>query len=495
AAACAALPLRAAAAHRTVRAHDPRRDTVAVRPSRRRTVAELALVVLALGAVEGLRRRGAAEGAGDLVSAAPVLVGLVAALVLVRLYPLPLRALARPAGRLRGAVAHLSLARAGRTSASAVLPLLALVTAFTTAAFGGSVLAGVEGTRDRAALLTVGADARVEATGALPSGLPDRMRRAPGVRDLTAVSLAYQSVPQDGAGTLPVAGVDPAAYAALAARTGLGGFPPDDLARDRADGAVLPALASPAVAERFGTARPFALRLEDGSSVTVRVVLVRDRTPAVTGADFLVVDRSALSAEAARPTALLLTGAGIDADALRRAAGGSGAGSRTLSVLLRSQERARYVESPLQTGAERLYAAAVAAGAGYAVVALLLSLLRAAPERAALLARLRTMGLTRAQGRRLLVLESLPPALLAAAGGVLTGWATVRLLAPGIDLTTIALASAASPVGEAELRTDPWSLAVPTAAVLAVAVGAAAVQAWWSGRRGSVRELRAGDAR
>ncbi|CAM5726778.1 Membrane protein OS=Streptomyces fumanus OX=67302 GN=GCM10018772_04530 PE=4 SV=1 [Streptomyces fumanus] len=321
------------------------------------------------------------------------------------------------------------------------------------------------------------------------------MRRAPGVRDLTAVSLAYQSVPQDGAGTLPGGRRGPRRLRGPRRPYRPGRLSPDDLARDRADGAVLPALASPAVAERFGTARPFALRLEDGSSVTVRVVLVRGDTPAVTGADFLVVDRSALSAEAARPTALLLTGAGIDADALRRAAGGSGAGSRTLSVLLRSQERARYVESPLQTGAERLYAAAVAAGAGYAVVALLLSLLRAAPERAALLARLRTMGLTRAQGRRLLVLESLPPALLAAAGGVLTGWATVRLLAPGIDLTTIALASAASPVGEAELRTDPWSLAVPTAAVLAVAVGAAAVQAWWSGRRGSVRELRAGDAR
>jgi putative ABC transport system permease protein len=136
----------------------------------------------------------------------------------------------------------------------------------------------------------------------------------------------------------------------------------------------------------------------------------------------------------------------------------------------------------------------VAAGAGYAVLALLLSLLRAAPERAALLARLRTMGLTRSQGRRLLVLESLPQAALAAVGGALTGWAAVRLLSPGIDVTTIALAAASSPDGRAELRTDPWSLAVPTVAVLVVAVGAAAVQAWWSGRRGSVTELRAGDS-
>ncbi|NEA45485.1 ABC transporter permease, partial [Streptomyces sp. SID10815] len=39
------------------------------------------------------------------------------------------------------------------------------------------------------------------------------------------------------------------------------------------------------------------------------------------------------------------------------------------------------------------------------------------------------------------------------------------------------------------------SLALPAAAVLLLAVGVAVAQAWWTGRRGSVRELRAGDAR
>ncbi|MGJ3559568.1 ABC transporter permease [Streptomyces sp. INA 01156] len=117
------------------------------------------------------------------------------------------------------------------------------------------------------------------------------------------------------------------------------------------------------------------------------------------------------------------------------------------------------------------------------------------PERAALLARLRTMGLTRAQGRRLLVLESLPQALLAAAGGTLTAWATIRLLAPGIDLTAVALPATRSPAGRATLLTDPVSLLVPALAVVVLTVGIAAVQAWWTGRRDAVRELRAGDAR
>ncbi|MFI1362353.1 FtsX-like permease family protein [Streptomyces griseochromogenes] len=482
--ACAALPLHAALAHRSVRVTGPREDVTAPRPSRRRTVAELTLLVLAAGAVATLRRSG--TSAGQLVAAAPVSTGVVAALLLLRLHPILLRGPARAAGRLRGAVGHLSLARAGRTRAFAVLPLLALLTALTTAAFGGSVLTGVAAARDRAALLTVGADARVDAAAPLPAGLDGRVRALPGVHGVAAVSITYDAKPQDGQETVPLVGVDPAPYAELAAHTGLAPFPAQLL--KAADS--LPAVASPSVARAYGIRRPLPVRLEDGSAVTVRIIAVRDRTPAVPGADFLVVDRAGLTAAAARPTSLLLTGAHLDAGALRRAAA-----TASTAVRLRAEERSRYADSPLQTGAEHVYTAAVAAGAGFAFLALLLSLLRAAPERAALLARLRTMGLTRAEGRRLLVLESLPQALLAAAGGTLTGWAAIRLLSPGIDLTTVALATSPTPPTESGLRPDPWSLTVPAVLVLVLAVGVAALQAWWTGRRGSVRELRAGDGR
>ncbi|MGW6488812.1 FtsX-like permease family protein [Streptomyces sp. NPDC055056] len=504
--ACVALPVRAAFAHRVVRVHGGREDIASVRPSRRRTVAELTVLVLATAAVAALRRggtddAGSSGGSGDqLVALAPVLVGVIAALVLVRLYPFPLRRLAGPAGRLRGVVAPLSLARAGRTSASTALPLLALLTALTTAAFGGSVLAGVHTARDHAALLATGADARVEATHALPTALPGRIRGTRGVREAVPVSVAYRAQAGRGSGTAgetaALVGVEPGPYGQLSRELALGGFPARTL---RATGpgsgsggdsgkAVVPALASPALADRFGTAS-FSVRLEDGSTVTVRIAAVRDVTPAVPDLDFLVVDREALTRRAARPTALLLTGGHLDGAALRRAAGDG------VDVRLRAEVRAAYVDSPLQSGAERIYTAAVAAGAGYAVLALLLALVRAAPERSALLARLRTMGLTRAQGRRLLVLESLPQALLAAVGGALTGWAAIRLLAPGLDLTAIAVAGRPAPGGTARLRTDALSLLVPSLAVLVVATGVALAQAWWTGRRGSVRELRAGDGR
>ncbi|MFD7894913.1 ABC transporter permease [Streptomyces sp. NPDC059743] len=527
--ACAALPLRAVPPLRRARAYGGRDDLAAARPSRRRTVAELTLLLLAVASVAALRRRGTSNssaGAGDLlVSAAPVLVALIAALVLVRLYPLPLRHAARPAARLRGAVGFLALARAGRSSsATAALPLLALLIALTTAAFGGSVLSGIADARDRAALLAVGADARISTpndTVPLPPGAERSVRQVEGVRDVTSVRIDLVADAAPAAGTeaatgagagfttgaasalekpVTLIGVEPDAYTRLARQMGLGPFPAGVL-KARGPGGVLNAVASPATAERLGTA-PRRI-LSSAGEITVRITTVRSHTPAAPRSDFLLVDSAALTA--ANPTTLLVTGERLDDEELRAATEGAQAprtpgrsegGSPDPEVSLLSEERAAFTASPLQSGAERIYAVAVLAGAAYAVIALLLSLLHAAPERTALLTRLRTMGLTTRQGRLLLGLEALPQALLAAGGGILVGWATIRLLAPGIDLAQLAVASAsASVVGDVSLSTDVWSLALPAGGVLVLAGAVAAGQAWWAGRRGSITELRAGDTR
>ncbi|MGX2997159.1 FtsX-like permease family protein [Streptomyces sp. JNUCC 64] len=512
--ACAALPLRALAAHRTVRLGAEREDVTRIRPSRRRTVGEATLLLFAVGAVVALRQRGTGDG-GALVALAPVLVGVITALLLVRLYPLALRLLTGPVARLRGLLGPLALARTARGPASPVLPLLALLTALTTAAFGGSVLTGISETRERAALLATGADARVDARYAFPDRVPERLRKAPGVDSVTAAAVDYDAVAigvgvrpaserTDGTESdathtgldeetetrIPLTVVEARAYARLAARIDVGAFPAEALTEPAKGARAVPALASPATAARLGRG-PVVVRSE-GERVTVRIVAVRAATPAVRTDDFLVVDARALD-RPLRPDSLLLTGSDLDRDVLRKA-GGAGA-----VVHLRQEERARYADSPLQTGAERVYTAAVAAGAGFAALALLLALARAAPERAALLARLRTMGLTRRDGRRLLVLESLPQALLAAVGGIAAGWAAVRLLAPGTDLTAVALAATSGtgelPSGAGGLRPDPVSLLLPALAVVALTVGVAALQAWWTGRRDAVRELRVGDER
>ncbi|MEK9521916.1 ABC transporter permease [Streptomyces venezuelae] len=500
------LPLRAVVRHRRPRLHGGRDDLLTARPSRRRTVLELTLLVLAVSAVASLRLRGTGDSGDHLVSAAPVLVGLIAALVLVRVYPLPLRWAVRPARRLRGAVGPLALARAGRASSAGTLPLLALVLALTTAAFGGSVLAGVADARDRAALLATGADARIDGTvewTPLPAGLAEAVRTTPGVRDVAPLQIEYGvSLPSPGSDTAQpmssaLVGVEPDAYTRLARRTGFGPFPAALLATTGKGGKeaaadtarVLPAIASPSVAARLGSA-PQEI-VSAAGVFRVRIVAVRPTTPALQGADFLLVNSADLTHRA--NTALLVSGPS-DGAALRAVVK---AKSAALLVSTRTEERAGYVDSPLQSGAERIYLGAIGAGAGFAVVAVLLSLLQNAPERTTLLARLRTMGLTRRQGRRLLGLEALPQAVLAAVGGTLVGWATVPLLAPGVDLFRLALATTPgfAPLDSAPLRVDPWSLAVPAVAVVLITAVAAAGQAWWAGRRGSVKELRAGDAR
>ncbi|MET8935723.1 ABC transporter permease [Streptomyces rubiginosohelvolus] len=530
---CVALPLRTTLQHIRPTLHGAREDMMSARPSRRRTVAELTLLVLAVGAVTALRRRGTSGGGTDLlVSGAPVLVALIAALVLVRLYPLPLRLAARPMARLRGAIGFLSLARAGRSSAGGALPLLALLLALATAAFGGSVVAGIGDARDDAALTTVGADARVSGKSeraTLPAELVRTVRDLDGVRNAAPMRVEFGvAMPESAAGgggagrgpddsgtdtgvdsggggdaagarATTMVGVDPASYTRLARTTGLPDFPSGLLKATGAsaplsEGAesgperVLPVIASPAVAARLGKEQHAVDTLS--GDFKVQVVGTVERVASLASTNFLIVNSASLEQRA--PTTLLLTGA-PDPGKLRAAADGSG---EEFVVQLRSEERARYVNTPMQAGAERIYLAAVAAGAGYALLAVLLSLLQTAPERKTLLARLRTMGLTTGQGRRLLAFEATPQALLAAGGGLLTGWATIVLLSPGIDLVPLALAGVAgSDTSPVALRADLWSLALPAAGVVALAAAVAGVQAWWASRRGSITELRAGDSR
>ncbi|MEW2175853.1 FtsX-like permease family protein [Streptomyces sp. NPDC005406] len=485
--ACATLPLMAAFLHRRPALHGDRDDLVRARPSRRRTVAELTLLVLTVAAVTALRRRGTSDGDVDaLISAAPVLVGFIAALLFVRLYPLPLRLAALPVARRRGAVGFLSLARAGRSSATAVLPLLALLVALTTAAFGGSVISGVDDARARASLVAVGADARIDADRALPDTLAGAVRKVAGVTDVAPVYREFGLDLRDArAEAVTLLAVDPDSYARLAGRTGLGAFRAAEL---RKSSGALPALASPAVAERL-RGRTATIGPASGP-IPVRVDMVRSSTPAVAAGDFLVVDAAGLPGRHPAST-LLISGPSVARGDLEEAA--RAAGSAT--VKLRSAEEDNFTMSPVQSGAERIYVLAAAAGAGYAVLALVLSVLQTSAERTAMLARLRTMGLTRRQGRRLLILENLPQALLAAVGGALVGWVTILLLAPGIDLGRLALADQAASLGRVQLRTDPVSLLLPALGVVAIASAVAAAQAWMITRRTTTTELRVGDTR
>lgn len=491
-------PLLATLTHR-VYAPAALRDLVHARPSRRRTVAELTVVALGLATVVAVHGSGGDLAGEPLLAVAPVLLCLVAAIVLLRVYPLPLRLLGALAARARGVVAFVGLARAGRAPNGAGLPLLALLMTLTVAAFGGAVLAGVSDARDRASVGAVGADARVANSLGLEPEIKKHVDRLEGVTESLLLRADNRGVFEDGSSnnSLFVVIAEPKPYAELAERTGLGAFPASALADD--GGQTLPVIASPAAAERLGEEGEISA---SGVRFQVRPEVTTDVTPAVTEGDFVVLSAEAVSRlktkpgerHMAAPTTLLITadGGALDGRALRGAAKQVAPDS---TVTVRFEERATYTDSALQSGSSQLYLAALVVALCYSTLALLLSLLQTAPERAYLLARLRATGLTRAQARGLLVVELLPQYVLAAVGGVLVTVATVFVLRPGIDLTALAGTSGGPGAGGrlTELALSPEALVLPSVGVLVLGGTALLTQAWLMSRRGRLPDLRTVD--
>ncbi|WP_354640064.1 hypothetical protein [Kitasatospora camelliae] len=527
-----ALPIRAAAL-----LGRPRRKLPA-----RRLVFELAVLAAAVAAVVAIRRRGVApsgEGVDLLLVAAPLLCALAGAVLLGRLLPALTGALARRAARRPGAVGFIGLARAARgsdgRSGSPVLPTVALLLAVVTAGFGATVVDSVDGGRLRAARLAVGADAAVyaDAPGTpLPEGFAEAAGRLPGVRLGTEVWTELDASVATSDSSLitgvAVVAVDPGAYARLAEQAGYGRPDADRLATTADPAAPLPALVSADLAARLDD-RPQNLRLSTYGTVMLVMTGGIERTPALPGVTTrtVVVPRAALAprlsgkvrpnrwlavgdVDAARLRELLGAGAaatGAPAGTGGTATGGAGASAgagtgagtaalgpeaagRGFQVRTAAPMAAELGHNPLQRSATRLFWAAVVAAAAFALLAVLLTLVRAAPERAALLARLRTMGLRPRQGLALLLTEALPQAVFAAAFGGLVAATAVPLLGPAVDLTVMV----GAPV-HTGLRSAGLPVLLQALGLAAVAAVAVLAEAAVSGRRQITTELRAGDNR
>ncbi|MFJ1756351.1 hypothetical protein [Kitasatospora sp. NPDC088134] len=468
---------------------------------RRRVVAELLVLLLAAAAAVAVRRRGVAPaGAGVdlLLVSAPLLIALAGALLLARVLPALVRLAARVVAARSGAVGFLALTRAaGRGERRpTLLPLLALMLAVTTAGFGGTLLDSVDQGRLRAVRADAGADARVLADTPLPSGFAAAAEQLPGVRGgLSAWTDREASVGTADSGLMSnvtVVVVDPVKYAELADRNGRGGFDPALLAGGGPD--WVPALVTPALASRLDDASR-SLHTNPWS-LTFRKVGTITGGPALTQGEAVVVPaRQSIALVPQFAAANLWLGTGsVHADELRallqrldpRAAEkGAHYGVRSAA-----DEAAALADDPMQHAAAKVFLSSVAAAGGFAVLAVLLTLVRSGPERAALLARLRTMGLRPRQGLAVILVEALPTALGAAVAGALLALGAVLLLGPAVDLSAL--------VGV--VTADRMAPSVPTLlgqALVLLALFSVTVlaEALVSGRRQIAAELRAGDER
>jgi putative ABC transport system permease protein len=136
--------LAAAASGAARRGLAARGDDVAVGAvSPRRLALEGLVVGLALVGVYLLRRRGLAEEGGfdPYLAAVPLLLGLAAGIVALRVYPLPVRFLAAAAARRRDLVPALALRRVARQPEVTAAPLLVLLLGVSVSVFAAVMAA------------------------------------------------------------------------------------------------------------------------------------------------------------------------------------------------------------------------------------------------------------------------------------------------------------------------------------------------------------------
>ena len=482
AAALAGLPviavgLQRGASRRAIRGTALRRGAAA-----RRLVAEVALAAVAVGGIVVLRRQGLAAGSVNAyASAAPVLVALLAAIVVVRGYPAVLRLGLRLARARPGVSALVGLARATRTSASAVVPVFALVLALAVVAFGTMLGDAVHRGQVAQSWREVGADAVIQASASsrpLTVAAERSIAAAAGpVRTATVAVTAGSLRPGP---QVTVAVLDPSRYAALVADTPGPAFPASALARLPAG--PVPVLAASTVA---GALPGHTATLQIGTrKLTIRVVGQVRRVPGVEAGALVVLPAWALGT---RPpsTVMLVAGPHVDEPrltaAVRRALPGA-------PVILRSAVLAALARAPLPDAAHDAIAESAAAAALFSALIVLISLLMSAPSRDMTLTRLATMGLGRGQARRLVLVETLPLVLAATVGGVASAWALAPLVAPSISLASLTGSGAGVAV-----RIEPLPLAACAAGLVLLAAGVLAAQFVLARRRGVARALRVGD--
>jgi len=464
-------------------------DPAPARPlAARRWIAQGAAVLLAAGGITVLRQQGLPSGGGlnPYISAAPVLVAVPAAVVVVWLSPLALRGLLRLAAARPGVTAFVGFARAARASLAAMLPAFALVLALTVVAFGFMVRAAVLRGEITASWRATGADAVISLTSA-PDPITRARRRAIAAAAGTARTAAVMvtTAAPGGGSPIDVVAVSPASYAALVAGTPYPRVRPGLLAEPAAaagGGTAVPVLASPAVAAQLG--RGTASLATALGMLRIRVAGRLSGTPAVPGGGFILFPAWATSRlhAAAPPTALLVVGPRLNAAALAAAV------ARVIpqaSVTLRSSALAALTGAALPRGAYLAFAEGSVAAGGFCVLVLLLTLVLAARSRALTLARLSTMGLGAGQGRWLVIAEALPPVLAAAAAGAACALALVPLLGPVLDLSAFTGSAAAVPV-----RADLAALAIPAVGLVILGAATLSAQAFLAGRRGPAGALR-----
>ena len=416
-------------------------DRVVGRVSGRRLVLEGLIVVLAIGAAYLLRERGlaavgtsgAVSGFDPLIAAVPVLVGVAAGIVVVRLYPLALRLVAAVARRGKGLIVVLAARRAteGGTSSAVLLVLLATATV---AAFAATSLASLDNGADVAAWQSVGGSYRLQGpTGALPSSFD--ATSLPGVE--AAAGVLEAGVPVGTSGPTTLFAVADAGQLAEA----LAGTPADPMFPP---GFTTPGTGPiPVIVSTSLAASPRGVQLGDeftssieGYALKYKVVEVRDGFAGLPrDRSWVVVPREWFLAQAPEarvaPTWEIVSAPGTTPDALRAAVT---AEWPTVATTSQVETATALRTSPVTEAVRGVILVAALVTAAYAALGVAAALALSGLARTVEVARLRTLGLTGRQAIALAVAEHGPSTLTGFVIGGVLGVALFGVLRSALGL-------------------------------------------------------------
>jgi putative ABC transport system permease protein len=460
---------------RVARGTGPARDTgerVVAGVSARRLMFEALIVAAAIGGALLLRDRGlaavdaATDGSGvdPLIAAVPALVGVAAGILVVRLYPIPLAAVAWLAARGRGLVPMLAARRAREGGAASAVLLVLLATA-TVGAFAATALAHLDRGAEVAAWQEVGASWRIQQpNGALPIAMdPSAL---PGVK---VASTAFQGlVPVDLTGPQSIVVIPEAAnLEAVLAGTPIEPAFPAGFATP-APGPI-PAIVSRSLVDSPRGVKEgdtFTMSIE-GYNLVYVAAEVRDSFPGVPlDRHFVVIAREAFLGQAppARivPVYAVLRAPETAGPAIREAVG---AQAPTVVVSGQAEHADQLRAQPVTNAVRGLILAAALVTAAYAALGVAAALALAGLARTQEVAHLRTLGLTSRQTLQLTAAEHGPTTLVAFVLGGALGIALFLLLRDGLGLAGLV----GSPV-DVPLVLDPLPLLL-ILVVMTVVVG------------------------
>ncbi len=458
------------------------------RRSRWRWIAELVLLGVALAALVLLLQRGVEPGTGEtdvLLTAVPLLLAVATCVVVLRVYPLPVRALAGMLRRRRGVTAFLGSARSVRDPAGGLVPAVALVIGVSVAMFSAVLSSTISTGVQTTAWQSVGADLRLSGP-IFDDDHAAAVAAVPGVAGVATVG---------DAGTVSVSGerlsialIEPGAVRTVQA-DGVGiDQLPEDLSAG-AGGDVVPAVLAATAAESLGVEVGDTLEAAVGSGVILEVVGTIDRLAgAGTTGDVLVAadaftaatERSVLPrillidvAEGEDPTAVLDRVREVEPVALAENPAG---------------DASNFLASPMAGGMNAALSVAVVLSLVLVVVAVVMTQLMGAPVRARLLAVLRTLGLDRRQARGIVAWELAPLAVVSVVAGGVLGVLVPWVVLGGMDLR--ALTGGEEQPG---LVVDPLVVGAVLGGVVLVTALAVLVSTVLSSRADVASELRMGE--